>query len=82
MIKRKEPVNTSAAAVSAWISEVQETHREIQRELTTIRQRLMSASELRAVDRIMDALDRLRSITPTPRMVGLWVNEEVSHFWN
>ena len=80
--KKATLVNTSAIAVNAWIQEVEEAHKEIQRELENIRYGGAKEDHSKSVDQMIDSLRRLRAVVPTPRMITAWVGSDAAPRWN
>jgi len=80
--KKPGPLNACAIAVNEWIQEVEETHEQIRRELENIRFGRAGENQHKAVDQIMGALRRLRTVAPTPRMITAWVFSDAPPRWN
>ena len=80
--KKPSPLNACAIAVNEWIQEVEETHEQIRRELENIRSGRAGENQHKAVDQIMGALRRLRTVAPTPRMITAWVFSDAPPRWN
>jgi len=74
--KESAPVSTTAVAISSWIVEVEQAHREICRELESIRRGPISREQDEAIDQILVSLRNLRSVAPTPRMINTWVCDD------